>query len=81
MSKKYDYIIIGSGLFGATFAYLAMQKGKTCLVVEKRNEVGGNQCRADGLRREARRRGSHPRGALRALGRHRAQSRRNCGRA
>ena len=42
MNKKYDYIIAGSGLFGATFAYLAMQKGKTCLVVEKREEVGGN---------------------------------------
>lgn len=42
MNKKYDYVIVGSGLFGATFAYLAMQKGKTCLVVEKRDEIGGN---------------------------------------
>ncbi len=40
--KKYDYVIVGSGLFAATFAYLAKQKGKSCLVVEKRNEVGGN---------------------------------------
>ena len=40
--KKYDYLIVGSGLFAATFAYLAKQKGKNCLVLEKRNEVGGN---------------------------------------
>lgn len=40
--KKYDYIIVGSGLFAGTFAYLARQKGKRCLVLEKRNEIGGN---------------------------------------
>lgn len=40
--KKYDFLIVGSGLFGATFAYLAMQQGKRCLVVEKRNHIGGN---------------------------------------
>ncbi len=39
---KYDYLIVGSGLFGATFAYEATQKGKKCLVIEKRNHVGGN---------------------------------------
>lgn len=40
--KKYDYIIVGSGLFGATFAHQATQRGKKCLVVEKRNHIGGN---------------------------------------
>ena len=40
--KQYDYLIVGSGLFGATFAYLAKQKGKKCLVIEKRPHLGGN---------------------------------------
>lgn len=39
---KYDYLIVGSGLFGATFANLAKQKGKKVLVIEKRNHIGGN---------------------------------------
>lgn len=39
---KYDYLIVGSGLFGATFAYLARQKGKRCLVIDKREHLGGN---------------------------------------
>lgn len=39
---RYDYLIIGSGLFGATFAYLAKQKGKRCLVIDKRTHLGGN---------------------------------------
>lgn len=39
---KYDYLIVGSGLFGATFAYLAKQKGKHCLVIDKRSHLGGN---------------------------------------
>lgn len=38
----YDYIIVGSGLFGATFAYRATQLGKKCLVIEKRPHLGGN---------------------------------------
>jgi UDP-galactopyranose mutase len=38
----YDYLIVGSGLFGAIFAYEANKKGKKCLVIEKRNHVGGN---------------------------------------
>lgn len=38
----YDYLIVGSGLFGATFAYLATQAGKKCLVIDKRKHVGGN---------------------------------------
>ena len=42
MSKKYDYLIVGSGLFGATFAHLARQTDKTCLVIDKRSHVGGN---------------------------------------
>ena len=40
--KKYDYLIVGSGLFGATFAHLAHKKGKTCLVIDKRPHLGGN---------------------------------------
>ena len=40
--KKYDYVIVGSGLFGAVFAYRATQAGKKCLVIEKRPNVGGN---------------------------------------
>lgn len=42
MNNKYDYLIVGSGLFGATFAYKARQAGKTCLVVDKRPHLGGN---------------------------------------
>lgn len=40
--KTYDYLIVGSGLFGATFAYLAYKAGKKCLVIDKRNHTGGN---------------------------------------
>ena len=39
---KYDYLIVGSGLFGATFAWRARQAGKTCLVIDKRNHIAGN---------------------------------------
>ena len=39
---KYDYLIVGSGLFGATFAHLAHRDGKRCLVIEKRPQLGGN---------------------------------------
>ena len=38
----YDYLIVGSGLFGATFAYRAKQAGKSCLVIDKRPHLGGN---------------------------------------
>ncbi|MBP5398652.1 MAG: UDP-galactopyranose mutase [Bacteroidales bacterium] len=38
----YDYLIVGSGLYGATFAYLARKKGKRCLVIDKRPFTGGN---------------------------------------
>ena len=40
--KKYDYLIVGSGLFGATFAHLAHKQGKSCLVIDKRPQLGGN---------------------------------------
>lgn len=40
--KKYDFVIVGAGLYGATFAYLANRAGKRCLVVEARDHVGGN---------------------------------------
>ncbi len=39
---KYDYLIVGSGLFGAIFAYEANKRGKKCLVIDKRDHVGGN---------------------------------------
>ena len=42
MCDKYDYLIVGSGLFGATFAYCAKQAGKRCLVIDKRPHLGGN---------------------------------------
>ena len=42
MTEKYNYLIVGSGLFGATFAYRAKQLGKTCLVIDKRPHLGGN---------------------------------------
>lgn len=42
MNHKYDYLIVGSGLFGATFAYFACKQGKRCLVIEKRQQLGGN---------------------------------------
>lgn len=42
MKRQYDYLIVGSGLMGATFAHLATQAGKRCLVVERRQHTGGN---------------------------------------
>ena len=39
---KYDYLIVGAGLFGATFAYRAKQAGKKCLVIDRRPHLGGN---------------------------------------
>lgn len=41
-SKPYDYLIVGSGLFGSTFAYKARRLGKKCLVIDRRNHLGGN---------------------------------------
>lgn len=40
--NRYDYLIVGSGLFGATFAYRVKQAGKRCLVIDKRSQLGGN---------------------------------------
>lgn len=40
--KKYDFLIVGSGLFGAVFAFEAKKRGKKCLVIEKRDHTGGN---------------------------------------
>jgi len=40
--NKFDYLIVGSGLFGATFAYQATKAGKRCLVIDKRPHLGGN---------------------------------------
>ena len=40
--SHYDYLIIGSGLYGATFAHLATKAGKKCLVIDKRPQLGGN---------------------------------------
>ena len=42
LTNHYDYLIVGSGLFGATFAYCAKQAGKRCLVIDKRPHLGGN---------------------------------------
>lgn len=42
MNKQYDYLIVGSGLYGATFAHLAHKQGKKCLVIDKRPHLGGN---------------------------------------
>lgn len=39
---KYDYVIVGAGLFGATFAHLAHKQGKRCIVIDKRSHSGGN---------------------------------------
>ena len=40
--SRYDYLIVGSGLYGATFAHLARKAGKRCLVIDKRPHLGGN---------------------------------------
>lgn len=42
ISDQYDYLIVGAGLFGATFAHMATQRGKRCLVIDKRPHAGGN---------------------------------------
>ena len=41
-NQRYDYLIVGSGLFGATFAHIAHKQGKKCLVIDKRPHLGGN---------------------------------------
>lgn len=42
MDRKYDYLLVGAGLFSATFAYLAKKAGKKCFVIDKRSHLGGN---------------------------------------
>ena len=42
MNKEYDYLIVGAGLYGCTFAHIARQRGKRCLVIDKRSHLGGN---------------------------------------
>ena len=42
MMTRYDYLIVGAGLFGAVFAHQAKQAGKRCLVIDRRNHLGGN---------------------------------------
>ena len=42
MENKYDFVIVGSGLFGATFNYLAKEHGYSCVIIEKRSHIGGN---------------------------------------
>lgn len=42
MKKEYDYLIVGAGLFGVTYAYKAHQQGKRCLVIDRRAHTGGN---------------------------------------
>ncbi len=39
---KYDYLIVGAGLYGAVFAHEAKKAGKTCLVIDKRGHIAGN---------------------------------------
>lgn len=41
-AKRYDYLVVGSGLFGATFSYLAKNAGKTILILERRSHIAGN---------------------------------------
>ncbi len=40
--EKIDYLIVGAGLFGATFAYEANKRGKKCMIIERRHHIGGN---------------------------------------
>jgi len=42
MEKEYDYLIVGAGLYGAIFAHEATKRGKRCLVIDKRDHIGGN---------------------------------------
>ena len=42
MERKYDYLVVGAGLFGAVFAYEARRRGKKCLVIDRRDHIAGN---------------------------------------
>ena len=39
---KYDFLIVGAGLFGSVFAHELKKSGKKCLIIDKRNHIGGN---------------------------------------
>ncbi len=42
MSKKYDYLIVGAGLYGSVFAHEMTKAGRSCLVIDRRDHIGGN---------------------------------------
>ena len=42
LTPQYDFLVVGAGLFGATFAHRMTQRGKRCLVVDRRPHAGGN---------------------------------------
>ncbi|MBS5950036.1 MAG: UDP-galactopyranose mutase [Clostridium sp.] len=42
MRDKYDFLIVGAGLYGSVFAYEAKKRGKTCLIIDKRDHIAGN---------------------------------------
>ena len=42
MNMKYDFLIVGAGLYGAVFAHEAKKRGKTCLIIDKRDHIAGN---------------------------------------
>ncbi|MFA4182402.1 MAG: NAD(P)-binding protein [Prevotella sp.] len=42
MKSEYDYLLVGAGLHNAVFAYIALQRGKRCLVIDRRSHLGGN---------------------------------------
>ena len=42
MAKEYDYLVVGAGIYGATFACMSHRRGRRCLVIDKRNHLGGN---------------------------------------
>lgn len=42
MNKKYDFLIIGAGLYGSVFAHEVKKRGKTCLIIDKRDHIAGN---------------------------------------
>ena len=42
MEREYDLLVVGAGLFGATYACMAHRQGKKCLVIDKRPHLGGN---------------------------------------
>ena len=46
--KQYDYLLVGSGLYCAVFAFMARKQGKTCLVLETRDHIGGTARRRKG---------------------------------